>query len=118
MLGFPAHKLTMNGHLTVHGNISLNPSLVYMSARYGYNGLDESGENPTIARFDPVTLLNLNVVYSNVLGSGVTVSAGVFDLLDQKYSFIQPYAGGWKAPLPDRTREFIFRVSYSFGTGK
>ncbi len=113
-LAFPAHKLTANGHFRVSKHISVNPSLVYLSERYGFDGLDETEENPTNARFDPMMLVNLNVIFPDVLGSGMSLSAGILDLLDARYSFIQPYRDGWKAPLPDRGRELVFRIGYSF----
>ena len=42
---------------------------------------------------------------------GLTVGLGVYDALNQKFKFIQPYDGG-HAPLPGPSREIIFRLNY------
>ena len=43
---------------------------------------------------------------------GLSVGLGVYDALNQKFKFIQPYNGG-HAPLPGPSREIIFRLHYN-----
>ena len=61
---------------------------------------------------DPIFLLNCFFQYK-LTKSGLNFGLGVFDLLNQRYSFIQPYDGG-HAGLPGPSREITIKIQYNF----
>ncbi|MCP4221128.1 MAG: TonB-dependent receptor plug domain-containing protein [bacterium] len=113
LLGFPAHKLTLNGSVKLSRNLTLSPSLVYISHRYGYTAVD-ADDNLIMDRFDPVLWLNVYLRCKNLFVKGLEAGIGVYNLTDEKYSFIQPYMDGYHAPFPGPSREIVMRLGYSF----
>lgn len=109
MLGFPKHKLTLNAKLALTQDISLNPSLVYLSERFASNNV-----TGTQFRERPVLLASLFLNFRHFPARGMTLGAGAFDLLGRGYRFIQPYPGG-SAPLPGPAREFVVKLSFEHG---
>ncbi len=109
-LAFPAHKFTLNSHINLTPSLSINPSLIVSSSRYGYNAIDDNA-NLLLHKYHPEVLGNVYFRYKDVLVKDLELGFGVYDLFGAKHQFIQPYNGG-HAPLPDRSREFIFKVSY------
>lgn len=109
LLAFPGHKITFNGGVVPLEGLSINPSLVFMSARYGY-GAVTGGGTQLIRKYDPVTLLNLFVRYDGLFIPPLSVGAGIRNLLNENAVYIQPY-DGYHPPLPGQSREFIFHLS-------
>lgn len=110
LLGFPAHKVTLNSSMKLLKHLNVNPSAWYVSERYGYYKYDETGQ-PVMKRFDPVLLVNLFVHYPLV--ENLNIGIGVYDILNKKYEFIQPYDGG-HSPLPGPSREIVFEMNYRY----
>lgn len=110
MLGFPAHKCTLNANVLLNQQLSINPSVVYYSKRYGYESLDEAG-NPLLTAFAPVCLVNLFISYKNIVPH-FDLGLGVYDVLGKNYHFIQPYNGA-HAPYPGPSREILMRLTYN-----
>ncbi|MCP4147807.1 MAG: hypothetical protein GY757_08650, partial [bacterium] len=90
-----------------------NPSLVYISSRYGYNAVDED-DNLILNKFDPMVWFNLYLKCDDLFVKGLEVGLGVYNLFAREYRFIQPYMDGYHAPFPEPSREFIFSAAYSF----
>ncbi|TAE23263.1 MAG: hypothetical protein EAZ92_14750 [Candidatus Kapaibacterium sp.] len=113
LLGFAQHKATLNSSFRVfNDNITFCPSATFLSERFGYNGLDASG-NATYRRFAPTMLLNAFLQWSNFLRiKRLEIGIGVHDILGTNYMFLQPYNAG-NQPLPGPTREFVLRVTYT-----
>jgi outer membrane cobalamin receptor len=109
LLGFANHRINLSASFNLNENISINPTISYYGARWGYATSDSLG-NPVLQKFDPSTLLNIFIRYKTPV-PGLVFGMGVYNLLDQKFNFIQPYNGG-HAPMPTPSREFIFRISY------
>lgn len=109
-LAFPAHKFTFNSHIELTPSLSVNPSMIISTRRYGYNAIDENA-NLLLHKYGAEVLGNLYFRYKDVLVKDLELGFGVYDLFGAKHKFIQPYNSG-HAPLPDRSREFIFKVSY------
>jgi outer membrane receptor for ferrienterochelin and colicins len=111
LLAFPTQKMTALGSLRLGDDLRIAPSLIVYGKRYGYDS--SPGETLALREFDTEYLLNINASRKNFLRPGVTLSAGVFDLLDEGHRFIQPYDAGHPS-LPDASREFIVRVGYEW----
>jgi outer membrane receptor for ferrienterochelin and colicin len=109
-LGFPAHKFTLNGHYEITPSLSINPSLILTTSRYGYDRYDEN-YNPILRKYGAEVLGNLYFRYENLLTKGLELGIGVYDIFGVNHQFIQPFNGG-HAPLPAQSREVIFKISY------
>jgi outer membrane receptor for ferrienterochelin and colicin len=110
LLAFPAHKVNLNTSFRINDHFSVNLSASFRGATYGYTSVDTAG-NYVLSKFDPVILANIFLRYNNLFVKGLCLGAGVYDILDQKTLYIEPYNGG-HAPLPGPSREFVFRLSY------
>lgn len=110
VVGIPQSKLNLISSFKVSKDFSINPSLTLLGTRFAYTSVDVNDE-PVIEQLDPTPLVNLNLRYENLLTSGLDVSIGVFDLLDENYAFAQPY-NGYHSPLPGTGREFVFKLIY------
>jgi hypothetical protein len=99
----------------VNKNLSLNSSASYYGKRWAVAGIDTSGMSVKEI-VDPMLLLNFFVRYETPL-KGLNIGIGVYDVLNEKVKFIQPYDGG-HAPLPGPSREFVFRLQYNLSFKK
>jgi len=109
-LAFPAHKFTLSATLRLTRALSVNPALIWTSARYAYDRFDTEAEVPLASRLRPEALTNLYLLYEGLCGSKVDLGFGVYDLFATHHDFIQPY-NGWHAPLPGPGREFLLKVN-------
>jgi outer membrane receptor for ferrienterochelin and colicin len=109
LTAFANHKANLNGSVNLGKRMSINPSMSWYGKRWAYTAVDSSGD-AVQEQLDPVLLVNLFFWYNTPL-KGLTVGAGVYDMLDQRFRFIQPY-NGYHAPLPGPSREFLFRLQY------
>jgi outer membrane receptor protein involved in Fe transport len=110
MLGMPQHKLSAAGSVELLRRLSIAPSVVFMSGRHGFAGTDDEG-TPTIEERPAAWLVDLFVTWRPKAADGLTLSAGVHNLLDVELDFLQPYDGG-QAALPDLGREVGLRLAY------
>jgi len=111
-LGFPAHKVSLNANYQAMPKLFVNPSLVYYSSRYGYNAVDSNGKL-VLNKYNSSVLTNVMVRYQDFLAKNLDIGVGVHNLFNEDYKFIQPYNDG-HAPLPDQSREIMFKVWYAF----
>ncbi len=109
LLGFSPRKLAMAASFKV-GDVRVNPSVVWLGQRYGYTSAGESDAG-TPHRIGSTPLANLYFSH-HIAGTKLRVGAGVFNLLDRKYAYIQPY-NSFHAPLPSEDREIVVRVTWS-----
>lgn len=116
LLGFSNHRANLNASFNTIKGLSINPSVSFYGKRYGVATTDSLG-SPEISEFDPLVLINLYINYNTPV-KGLSVGVGVYDLLNQKFKFIQPYSNGYHAPLPGPAREFVFRLSYNLNFKK
>lgn len=119
LLGFANQKINLSASVNITKDLSFNITGSYYGARWAYTSLDTLGV-PVMKKTDPLMLVNIFLKYNTPV-KGLTVGAGVYDLLDQKYHFIQPYSNASSpghAPLPGPGREFVFRLSYDLQMNK
>ncbi|MBS2031854.1 MAG: TonB-dependent receptor plug domain-containing protein [Deltaproteobacteria bacterium] len=111
VLGMPNQKLAFYGSVTIWRDLTFDPTLVFLSERYGYVG-DGQG-NMVITHFNPRLLANAFLGYKNIGGSGVDLHVGIENLFDQDIAYLQPYNGG-HPPLPGSGREYTARATVHF----
>ncbi|MCK6543119.1 TonB-dependent receptor [bacterium] len=90
-------------------SLSVSPSFIYQSTRYGYDGVDP---NIGIKAFDPSYQINLYLLYRHVV-SKLDVGVGIYNILGEHYEFPQGYNGGHN-PVSGLEREFLLRIQYAF----
>lgn len=112
LAGMPAHTFALNGGWTPAPGLSINPSASLVTPRLAYLSADDSG-TPVLGTDPTLLLVNLFVSYQLPGLKGVQVGAGVYNLLDARVLYLQPYNGG-HAPLPGAPRELIARLSYKY----
>lgn len=110
LLGFANRKINLNVCWNVTKALSFNTTATLYGQRFAIVSIDSLG-NSVQGKLDPVFLLNFFVRYETPI-KGLSVGLGVYDALNQKFKFIQPYDGG-HAPLPGPSREIIFRLNYN-----
>ncbi|MFZ9885917.1 MAG: TonB-dependent receptor plug domain-containing protein [Myxococcota bacterium] len=108
--GLAGHKFTANTSFVLTPSLSLNPSAVILSERYGWLG----AEDGSVGRAPPVALLNVVLRQENVFLDGLDATLGVYNALNVQYGQIQAYDSG-HAPYPGRTREIMGQLVYRFG---
>ncbi len=108
-VGIAAHKATLHGGYNITRQLSLNPSMVLIGERFGYQAFNAE-DVPQLERFAPILLANLHLQYKNLL-PGLSLSVGVHNLLDEENNFLQAY-NGEEAPVPGPGREFTAKASY------
>lgn len=118
-LAYSAHKVTINTSIPASKKVTINGTLIFLSSRYGYNGSvfvspysvsnPPSGEN--FLKYGPVYQANLSIDVRDVFVKGLDLGLGVFDILNSRYSYIQPYKS-YHLPIAALSREFTFRISY------
>ncbi|MCL4815640.1 MAG: TonB-dependent receptor [Bacteroidetes bacterium] len=112
LLAFPAHQVNLTESYNITRKFSINTTMQLRSVRYGYTATDTSG-NLILSQFKPILLFNLYFLYQHLFTENLDFGVGVYNLLNEKNPFIQPYYG-MHAPLPGASREVIVRVSYHF----
>ncbi|NVO10746.1 MAG: TonB-dependent receptor plug domain-containing protein [Bacteroidales bacterium] len=112
LLGAPQHKITLNSSLKIGKNLTINPSLIHKSGTWAIGSIDNAG-NGVPKEFDSKVLLNIYCLYRDFLIKGLNAGVGVYDILNQRDDFYQPYKGN-HAFIPGPTREIILKISYTF----
>ncbi|MCE3226804.1 MAG: TonB-dependent receptor [Bacteroidetes bacterium] len=115
LVGFANHKFNLVSSFKIMEGLTINPTISFIGKRWGYGSVDDSAVS-VIEEFDPVTLINLFLRYETPV-KGLSIGIGAYDILGQKYKFIQPY-DGYHAPLPGPGREFTFRLQYNLNFKK
>jgi outer membrane receptor for ferrienterochelin and colicin len=114
-VGFPSSKVTLNTNFNLTKQLTFNPTFIYASKRYAYTQLD-SNDEPESTVLDPYLLMNAFFNYRDIV-PGLTLGAGVYDLLNERPSIPQAYNGGY-APIPGRSREYVLKLFYQFNFKK
>lgn len=113
-IGFPNHKIAAYGTLTLFKNFSISPSIIVMTDKTAYVSADPVTGAPISGNINTDTLFNLYFLYENAFIEGMGIGFGMYDLFNQKPSFIQAY-NGYHTPLSGPSREFIFNLTYEWG---
>jgi outer membrane cobalamin receptor len=109
LLAFANHRVNLNASINLIKGLSVNPSVSLYGPRWAYTSMDSLG-NSVVEQLPSTTLLNL-FFYYNTPVKGLSVGLGAYDILNQKFKFVQPY-NGYHAPLPGPSREYVLRLQY------
>jgi outer membrane receptor for ferrienterochelin and colicin len=112
LLGLPQHKLNLNCFIKINESISFNPTLSYIGKRYGFFTADTNDE-PVLKEYNSALLINGYFQFKNFLMQDLTLGAGVYNIGDSGYSYLQPY-NNYHSPLPAASREFLISLKYGF----
>ncbi len=118
LLGWPQHKITAYGGVELFRDLWVSGSLLFLSKRYGYASAtlaaDQAIDHYNLTAQDPALLLSAFVTYRNLGMKGMNVAAGVHNLTDERWRYVEGYDGG-HAPSPAPSREYLLRLSFDEG---
>ncbi len=112
VLGLPQNKFTLLSCFKLNNYINITPSIVYTGLRYGF-----PLGNTVIKQASSSLILNFNISMNNLLTKGLNLDLGVYNILNEQSSLIEPYNGGYPF-YPGREREFMVRLTYNFKFNK
>lgn len=115
LLAFANHRINLASQINFNPFFSVNISASYYSKRWYVSGYDTLG-NSILDQAKPILLLNCFLQFKSEK-KGLNIGIGAFDLLNEKFAFIQPYDGG-HAPLPGPSREIVLRIQYNLNFKK
>jgi outer membrane cobalamin receptor len=107
VLALPSGRVNVLSSINLSKSLSINPSLNYIGKRGGITSKGVSDKN-VYTEFDSQFFFNLYLRYNKGNFDG---GIGIYDLLDEKQFYIQPYASG-HTPLPGLGREFFIKLAY------
>ncbi len=111
LMGFPQQKLTLNAHIKMGDNWSINPSIIYESKKWAYTAANEE-DSLVPEKLDAMTLVNVNIIRK--FGDKFDLHFGVYNMFDDDVNYVQPYYDGYHAPLPGPTREIYLKGRFHF----
>jgi outer membrane cobalamin receptor len=112
MLGMPSHKLTFHGAYKLWKELRFAPSMVLQSGGWGYLQDFMGTGTGTLAQTDASVLLNTFFTYRDLGVKGLEVGAGLYNIVDSKFYYLQPY-GGYHAPMRGMPQELVGRIGYT-----
>jgi outer membrane cobalamin receptor len=110
-LGFPSHKVVVNGNFNLNGKYSLNFSSVVQSDKHALN-TDDNGD-PVPQNVSPNWQVNIQFTANRFLVDDLHLTAGIYNLLNSNSWMVQPYRGE-DIPMPQLKRELVIKLSYRF----
>jgi len=114
-LGTSQHKLTLDSRYQINAKLSVNPSAIWTSARYGYDYdpsvvvANEGDAQMSLQRFNAEFILNVFMNYKN---GSFALGAGVFDALNTQHQYMQAHNGGGAA-LPGPGPMLYVKLTYT-----
>lgn len=117
LLGIPQNKIALNSHYRLVKNLFVNPSVIYLGKRYGYdvkNPPDTENGETDLRTFAPTKLVNVYFDWKNFGIENLNAGIGFYNILNEDYQFIEPYraADGAHTPIPGLSREVVIDLGY------
>jgi outer membrane receptor for ferrienterochelin and colicin len=109
LLAFAKHRVNFSAIWNATEKLSVNLNASVYGRRWAYTSVDTLGTS-VLEKLSPTVLLNLFINWEPV--EGLNLGLGCYDMLNQKFQFIQPY-NGYHPPLPGPSREIIFKLQYN-----
>ncbi len=109
-LGYSRNKATLRSTVRPVEGLQISPSVILCGKKFAYSTVDEDYTS-VIGTLPATTMVNLFASYDGLV-DGLTLGAGVFNMLDDEIFYAQPY-NSYHAPLPAQDREFVARVTFN-----
>lgn len=112
LLAFPAHKITLNSSINLIKGLSLAPSFVFNSERYGYdfkNNFNNVYEH-YLRNEKASVIANFFINWATPV-RGLELGVGAYNLFNNNYNYLGPQFAR-TATLPATSREFNARLFY------
>jgi len=109
--GTPAHKFTLQGHIKITKDLSVNPTFMYLTNKFKI--ADALLDRTDSQEFSNEQHVHLFINHENFLLKNLSFGIGCFNILNQKQWFIP-----WKTDfssritLPSQGRELYVRLMY------
>lgn len=115
VLAFANHTANLNLTYLVNDDFTINNTFSYVGSRYGYkygsyNFADSTAQELPI---DATLQWNIFVNKNNMFVDGLSIGAGITNLLNQEMYFVQPY-NSWNSIYPTFNRSFTIKLGYKF----
>lgn len=110
LLGFPAHKLCAKGTFKIWKSLSVAPVAIFRSEKFDYRGTTSDGTD-LIKRYPSTLIADFSINYENLFLKGLHAGIGVYNILNTRQDYIQPY-NSLHAPIPGQSREFAIKLRY------
>ena len=111
-LGFARNRVNSNLSVRLDKKIWFTANASVFGKRFGYTHADNSGQD-VLDEFKPSCLLGINLRFVNILTEGLNITIGGHNLLNEKFSFIQPYYGA-HSNLPYQSVSGFVKFAYTF----
>jgi outer membrane cobalamin receptor len=105
------HKIAAVSTVDLAQDWSLSPTVIFLADRNGYDAGGNTVKYPDVAQ------VNLYLLHKDAFVKGLSLGAGVYNMFNAAYSYIQAYdnpGDANHAPLPAPSREFTLKASYDF----
>ena len=109
LLAFAKHRVNFSAIWNPTEKLSVNLNASIYGSRWAYTSVD-STDTSVLEKLPSTVLLNLFINWEPV--EGLNIGLGCYDILNQKFNFIQPY-NGYHPPLPGPSREIVFKLQYN-----
>ncbi|MDZ4664503.1 MAG: TonB-dependent receptor plug domain-containing protein [Bacteroidota bacterium] len=109
LLAFAKHRVNFSAIWNPTEKLSINLNASLYGSRWAYTSVD-STDTSALEELPSTVLLNLFINWEPV--DGLNIGLGCYDILNQKFNFIQPY-NGYHPPLPGPSREIVFKLQYN-----
>jgi outer membrane cobalamin receptor len=111
MLAFPNDKAYIILTTSSKRKLQASVQTIFTGKQHFISGWD--GAAPVYSTLNPTFKTGASVSYCGLLNKGISVTAGVYNLLNEKEIYIQPY-NSLHAPIPGRGREYRIQLSYQW----
>ncbi|HET8706625.1 MAG TPA: TonB-dependent receptor plug domain-containing protein [Pseudomonadales bacterium] len=113
LLGFPSNKIALYGGWNFLPEWVLGGSLVYESKKYGQMYLPEEADYG-VGPMPSITTSNLNLNWKPRQIKNLQIQAGIYNLTNKRYYFVQPYLNSASSPISDLSRELMVSINYGW----
>jgi len=107
MLAFPRYKAVLSSRYQLTKKLTVSPSLIYLSKRYGFLSAGKT------RAYGALTQADIYFAMKDCFARNLELGLGAHNLFGASYSYIQAYDSG-HMPLPAESREILLRAAYAF----
>lgn len=110
--GIPSQRLSVSAGLDLEKLLGWTGTHLMLNYLYTGSSFYFGDSISTVAEQKPANFLNATLQFRNIKNKGLNISLGVYDILDQRFTYVQPY-NRFHAPIRGTGREFFLKISYN-----